>query len=214
MNKHPSSNKLKEYTSNYYTQKYKDSYNTYENGKEETAENRIYENQINQTIYFGMNKLNADWKLKIYIFNGLTEKTNMDNLINWSSVYYHTESDSYFNFTKIFDMVKEENEDYRMFDILMKVRELIFNEEYVEITTKSYGNKFTYNDCETYEAFIMKLMENSDTESIDMSSISWIRLYEDMNGDSLLDRFLEPAKLNGKNIMKYQFLKYNEFKLV
>jgi len=60
----------------------------------------------------------------------------------------------------------------------------------------------------------MKLMENSDTESIDMSSISWIRLYEDMNGDSLLDRFLEPAKLNGKNIMKYQFLKYNEFKLV
>ena len=205
-------NKLKSYTNRYYTEQYKDTYNTYKNGDEPSNQTRIYDNEINNTIYFGLNKISSDWKLSLYIFNGLTEQTNMKSLIDWSNVYYDNETNTFYNYTKLFDIVKEDNEDYSVFDILMEVREQINTGKYVEINNKSYGNVYSNTDCKDYEAFLMKLCEMKTEMSIDFNGLSWGKLYNEMDNDKLLNIMLkeEPNK-NGKMIMKYNYMKHKDF---
>ena len=199
-------NRVKKYTNNYYTKDYNETFNIYMNGCEEDKESRIYINSVKMCIFWGMNKMNSDWKLNLLIENGINEKTNMKSIIDWSSVYYLKHIDTFMNYTELFNYCSKNNQlenENTIFDIHLEIMDLIKCNNVVEICNRTYSELEIVKDWDTYEEFLMFLVSersNGDSQvKINFSSVSWYRFMSEWcNEDNedyvknkiLLDKFV------------------------
>ena len=218
-------NRVKKYTNNYYTKDYNETFNIYKNDCEEDKESRLYINSVNMSIFWGMTKMSNDWKLNLLMKNGITEKTDMKSIVDWSSVYYVKHIDTFMNYTELFDYCCSNNgfgNDISIFDIHLEIMDLLKCNNVIDINCRSYSELEIVKDWENYETFLMWLVDNNNESGVNikMSSVSWWRFYTDWcNEDNedylknklLLDKFIKVEQSEDRKKKFYKF-KYNKLK--
>ncbi len=221
-------NKVKKYTNNYYTKDYEDTFNIYMNGCEESKDTRLYQRSINMCIFWGMNKMSNDWKIRMLVENGVNSKTNMKSIIDWCSVYYVKHTDTYMNYCELFEysILNSQLEELTIFDIHLEIMDLIKCNNVIEISNRLFSEIEMCKGFDCYETFLLWLNNeytNKTDTKIKMNSISWYRFYQDYcNEDSenytknkiLIDKFVDlDYSDSGKCIYKFKYNKLITFDL-
>ena len=151
---------------------------------------------MNKVVYFNLMRMGNDYNFI---------KNDFDNCVNWSSVIYDKESETFMNNWYFFsnEVMKDNEKEYSFYDLLlimdMKLKQYYREERMIYINDYGFKNnqelmeKFGLNKFVGYEEIITNIF-NGELEDTFKDSINWTTIdyyFNEKKTDKLLNKVLK-----------------------